>query len=104
MSCRPICCPNSTASERPDELCPFHRIALLLHQPNRLDQTPAVERRPLSGRRRILRRGGWRSRHRASQPLERQLAIEQFGISPSALKVSVGLLKLAGGKRRPAGP
>ena len=44
------------------------------------------------------------ARDRPAQPLERQLAVEQLGISRGALEIAVGLRMLPGGERCAARP
>ena len=77
--------------ERSDEQRLLGRTALLAEQPDRLDEAAAVEGRALDLRRHILRQRGGRRRDRAAEPLERELAVEQFRVGRGALEIAVGL-------------
>ena len=62
--------------KRLDEQRLLGRTALLAKEPQRLDKPPAVERRALDRRGRILRQRGRRRGNAAAEPLERKLAVE----------------------------
>ena len=70
----------------------------------RLDQAAAVECGALAGVATYCGVAGRRGRHRAAQPFERELTVEQFGTGRGALEIGVGLAASAGGLSGAPGP
>src|SRR6185503_6989247 len=66
--------------------------------PQRLDDPAAVERGSLHRRGRILWQSSRWRRNRTAQTLERQLAVEEVGVSSGTLEIDARRLKMAAGK------